>query len=101
MKYKTLTRMYYENSNFILIVFDKTCLNSFKSIERYLKEARKHCMDYTKYAIVGNKNDLIPKVSFEKGQEMAKKLNCFYFDVNSKNYESLEFMFTIMGNACI
>lgn len=61
-RYKSLTPMYYRNSNIALIVFDLTDLGSFKKAERWFEELKMFNSDEAKNLkiyLVGNKCDLV------------------------------------------
>lgn len=86
-KFRTITSSYYRGSHGILLVYDTTDLESFKSLDYWLSELDRCVRSDTIKILVGTKSDLITekKVDTNTAYEFAKKHGMEYFEVSSKS----------------
>jgi Ras-related protein Rab-1A len=56
--FKTITSSYYKGAHGIIVVYDTTDKESYKSIDNWMNEVEKHANDNVSRILVGNKNDL-------------------------------------------
>ena len=78
----SLRQNYYYNADCVLIVYDITKNESFKSIDNWIKECEySHNEDLIKI-LVGNKSDLREKreVSQEEGKDLAEKYGIDFYE---------------------
>lgn len=85
-KYRSISSNYYRNSSGILLVYSITDLNSFKNIEKWMKEIRNYTDYNTVIFLVGNKSDLAYErvVSYEDGYNLAKNYGLLFFETSAK-----------------
>ena len=57
-RFKTITSSYYKGAHGIIVVYDTTDKESYKSIDNWMNEVEKHANDNVSRILVGNKNDL-------------------------------------------
>lgn len=75
-KYKSLTKMFIQNANIIILVYSITDKKSFQSLNDWLKLAKEiNGNDGYALGVAGNKSDLYKNsvVSDSQGQDFAKK----------------------------
>ena len=83
-KYRSLTRMFFKDSNIVILVYDITNKKSFEELDFWLKQVKEVIGDDFILAIVGNKSDLYlqEEVSEQQGKEYAEKI-CSHFKICS------------------
>ena len=57
-RYRSITKAYYKEAVAALIVYDITKINSFKNVEKWLKELQDHAECQMAVGLIGNKCDL-------------------------------------------
>ena len=75
-KYKSLTSVYYRNAHAVIILFDLTRPETFKSVLRWLTGVQEHCDD-AHVVLVGNKCDLETVVDFDEIEVPFMFVVCF------------------------
>ncbi|MFX0181459.1 MAG: Rab family GTPase [Candidatus Hodarchaeota archaeon] len=84
---------FYRGASAAIIVFDKGDLKTFKTVPDWLAEFRRHIPDPTiPIAIVGIITNS-EHISKEDGQELAKRLNMSYYEVQPTNFEQISQVF--------
>ena len=91
----SMTRVYYKNSSCAFIVYDITEKESFNHVEFWLKELKKEAPESILCVLIGNKNDMNEKreVSYEEGNNYAKKNKMIFFETSAKNKNNIENIF--------
>ena len=93
-KYRSLTKMFVNNSKIIILVYDITVQKSFKQLEYWYNQVTSlvNEEDYV-LAVVGNKKDLFKneKVTEEEGKAFAKEKNA-KFKLTSAKDDPLSFV---------
>ena len=93
-KYRSLTKMFVNNSKIIILVYDITVQKSFKQLEYWYNQVTSlvNEEDYI-LAVVGNKKDLYKneKVTEEEGKAFAKEKNA-KFKLTSAKDDPLSFV---------
>ena len=56
--YRALIKSFFVNSSLAIIVYAIDDINSFNSIEEWVRQCRNECSPETKFILIGNKNDL-------------------------------------------
>ncbi|CDW89914.1 rab family gtpase [Stylonychia lemnae] len=84
--FRSITRSYYRGSIGALLVYDITKRQSFENLVRWLEEMKENAYSKMTIIVVGNKADLENEreVSFEEGQQFAKKNNVMFFETSAK-----------------
>ena len=75
--YRGVTKLFFKGSEIVILVYDITNSESFKSLEEWLKISKEIIDNKFIYGIVGNKNDLYLKceVKEEEAKNFAKNIN--------------------------
>ena len=99
-RFKTITSSYYKGAHGIIVVYDTTDKESFKSIDNWMNEVEKHASDNVSKILVGNKSDLTDQrqVSLEEGKELADHYNIRsqFLETSAKESTNVEEAFTLM-----
>ena len=79
-KYRALTKMFFKDSNIVILVYDITNRKSFENLDFWLDQVKNEIGEDFILAIVGNKSDLYyeEEISEEKGKEYAEKKNAHF-----------------------
>ena len=80
-RYRFLNETYYKKIDGCLIVYDITNRRSFDEIEKYyIPKLNEKCKKNIVTVLLGNKKDMEDKrkISFEEGNELAKKYNFIF-----------------------
>ena len=56
--YRSLIKSFFVNSSLAIILYAIDDINSFNSIEEWIRQCRTECSPETKFILIGNKNDL-------------------------------------------
>ena len=89
-RYRSITNAYYRGAEGILIVFDLTNEESFKSIENWIKEVTVFTGKDVIIICLGNKSDLKKEISKNTIDEFKKRTNLEIFNVSAKTGEGVE-----------
>ena len=83
-KYRSLTKMFFKDSNIVILVYDITKKNTFESLDFWLNQVKEEIGENFILAIVGNKSDLylLEEITEQQGKEYADK-SCSYFKLCS------------------
>ena len=86
-RFRTITSSYYRGSKFIMICYDITDIETFKSVAKWLMEVKNFGSSDVYLVLCGTKCDLEykRKVTYEEGNEFAKNHNMDFFECSAKN----------------
>ena len=100
-RFKTITSSYYKGAHGIMVVYDTTDKESFKSIDNWMNEVEKHASDNVSRILVGNKNDLTDhrQVTAEEGKDLADHYNIRFIETSAKDSTNVEEAYTAMTKA--
>ena len=95
-RYRSVTTMFYKDSNAAILVYDITSKYSFEELRDYwiqqiIETAPKNLI----LVIAANKSDLIENqiVDEEEAREVAKKYNALFFETSAKNQSGINDLF--------
>ena len=91
-KYRALAKIFYKDSNAILLVYDETDEDSFNELKNCWYELVKNlcCI----LAVVANKCDLSDKkVKEEDGKKFAESIGAMFFEISAKENIGISNMF--------
>ena len=95
-KFRSLTSMYYRDSDGIILVFDIGKRDSFENLKNYwIKEITDKAPENVQIAVVGNKSDSGEKeaVTLREIQEFALQYRGLYKIVSAKKNQNLNDVF--------
>ena len=97
-RFRSVTRGYYKNCSFALIVYDITDKKSFNSIKQWIEECHNYANKNIHMVLVGNKIDLNEerKISKEEGKELADEFKMDFFETSAKTGENIEDIFLLI-----
>ena len=91
----SMTKVYYKNSSCAFLVYDITDKKTFNHMDFWLKELNKEAPQSILYVLIGNKSDMNLKreVSYEEGNNYAKKNKMIFFETSAKNGDNINKIF--------
>merc|ERR1712183_448394 len=98
-RFRGVASSYYKGASGVLLVYDISKLNTFTSLETWLKEVQNNASENIVKVIVGNKMDLADsrEVLLEDATRFAKKNKCPLMEVLAKDSKAeIEEAFNIM-----
>ena len=98
-RFRSLLSSYFKGANGILLLYDITNVNSFKSLSNWLIEIEKNSSKNVKKILIGNKCDLndLRKIPINKGKEFADTYNMKFIETSAKNNVNINECFNILG----
>ena len=102
-RFRSLLSSYFKGANGILLLYDITNVNSFKSLSNWLIEIEKNSSKNVKKILIGNKCDLndLRKIPINKGKEFANTYNMKFIETSAKNNVNINECFNILGKELI
>lgn len=99
-RFRTITHTFYRQTHGVLIVFDLTNEDSFKSVKKWYDEIKNYSPENTIIVLVGNKMDQKEKrvVNFEDAQSFANDLGVGYTETSARNSDNVEKVFREITN---
>lgn len=93
-RFRTITSTYYRGTHGVIVVYDVSNANSFKSIQRWLLEIEQYCSSVSRI-LVGNKNDDETKkvVSTNEARNLANSYNIDLVETSAKDDINVEEVF--------
>ena len=95
-RFKSLIPSYIKDSAVAIVCYDVGCRESFKSVEKWIEDARQLREDDVLLILAGNKCDMeesARQVTTQEGQEYADKMNLMYFETSAKMGINVKTMF--------
>ena len=91
-RYRSLIPMYIRQSSIILLIYDRTNVDSFNGLERWMSYIHQGCSDDFEIILISNKKDLQDKelVSDKAGCNLARKYNIPFYSISAKTGENIE-----------
>ena len=99
-KYHSLAKIFYKDADVVILVYDITNLQSFKSMK---DDWYKNVVDYGKkdvlFGVAANKSDLYEerKVDDDEGEKFAKSIGGIFMPTSAKNYTGITELFDAIG----
>ncbi|TFG11976.1 GTP-binding protein [Candidatus Thorarchaeota archaeon] len=96
--FKQLRGTFYGGAAGVLVMFDVTKRETFKSIPGWVQEATKHIGRRVPFIIVGNKSDLVTENSDYFGvEEYAESMNAPFLITSAKTGDNITNLFHLIG----
>ena len=94
-RFKCIVNTYYRTAQGIILAFDITNYNSFKSLEKWIRDVDNYAVDNVCLILVGMKSDLDRRrtVSREKSEKLAQVLKVKYYEISAKDNMNINNMF--------
>ncbi|KAL5105305.1 GTP-binding protein YPT1 [Taenia crassiceps] len=91
-RFRTMTVAYYRGAHGIIVVYDVTSEESFRNLELWMEEIKRHARSDVIKILVGNKSDLEDrrKVTYEQGTEFANLHGLHFFETSAKSASRVE-----------
>lgn len=98
-RFNTIVRSYYRETDFVILVYDVSSVETFQNIRHWLREIKENANNNNLFIIlVGNKSDLIQrKVNKKKGIKLAKEYGLEFLETSAKNNENVDKLFQIIS----
>ena len=84
------TASFYNHANCICALFDLTDKDSIQNCKNWLSYGERYIDNEYVKVIIGCKGDLEHAITKEEGEEVAKGLNCQYFELSSKSGDNTQ-----------
>ena len=84
--FKNVISSYFRGAHGILLIYDVTYRDSFKSLEIWLKEIEQNANENISKILIGNRNDLVEEkeIITEEGEAFAKKNGMQFIETSDK-----------------
>ena len=94
-KFRSITRGYFVNCSYALVVYDITDQDSFNSIRKWIEDCQQFGNANIHMTLIGNKSDLINerKINTEDGKNLATEYNMDFFETSAKTGDNIENVF--------
>ena len=91
-KFRSLAFNTVKNADGVILMYDITNKESFKSIPKWIKNVRERKGDDFPLLLLGNKIDKEDKrvISKEQGEDLAEEYNIDFFEISNKNGTNIE-----------
>ena len=91
-KFRSLAFNTVKNADGVILMYDITNKESFKSIPEWIKNVRERKGDDFPLLLLGNKIDKEDKrvISKEQGEDLAEEYNIDFFEISNKNGTNIE-----------
>ena len=99
-RFRNVTKSYFQSSQGLLVVYDITDKESFEKINFWVDNIKNNAPENAKLILVENKCDLANerKVSYEEGENYAKKFNIKFFESSAKDGTNVKEFFFYLAN---
>ena len=101
-RFKTITSAYYRGADGVIMVFDKTSLESFQNVSMWHEEINKYSENSIRM-IVGNKDDAkeMIQVDYEQANKFATDLKMNYVETSALNSHQVAHAFESISKELI
>jgi len=92
-QFRTILPVYFRGSDYVIIVFDITSIDTYNAIENWAKLIKDTAPPYVKFSILGNKSDLDHKrtVDVDQVQQLVSLIGAQnYYEVSAKNGDGID-----------
>ena len=103
-RYRALTKIFYKNTNAVILCYDITKKGSFNEIKNYwFNEVKNNSPNDIVIAIAANKSDLYEseEVNEEEAINYAKSVGVIFFETSAMNSSGIDDLFNTIGDKFI
>ena len=99
-RFRNITKTYFQSTHGFVLVYDITNKESFIRLNFWVEKIKINGPENAKIILVGNKCDLANErqVSFEEGENFAKKYNIKFFEASAKDGTNVNELFFHLAN---
>ena len=99
-RYKSLTRIYYQSADIVLLCYDISNLKSFESLQFWIKDVKSYCNNpLIKIFLIGNKIDIKHKEILET--HLNKYQNFKSYQISTKTNQNFNTFQNDLFNSCL
>ncbi len=92
-RFGPIRQLYYRGAKGVLLVYDRSNIESFNRVEYWFSEVKRGCGDVP-MVLVGNKADLKAKVKPEEGRKFAKEHSLIFVETSAKDDSNVDSAFS-------
>jgi small GTP-binding protein len=94
-RFQTITSSYYRGAMAIMLVYDVTCLESFKNVAKWMRNIDENAKEDVIKFIVGNKCDMADEreVAMEAGMKVANQYGVRFIETSAKTNRNISEVF--------
>lgn len=92
-RFGPIRQLYYRGAKGVLLVYDRSNVESFNRVDYWLNEARRACGDVP-VVLIANKADLAAKVKGEQGRKKAEEHSLVFVETSAKDDTNVDFAFS-------
>ena len=102
-RFKNIITSYYRGAHGILLIYDITDKDSFKSLQNWLIEIEKNAHKNVVKVLIGNKCDLDDKrvISYSQGKEFADSYGLKFIETSAKKNSNVNEAFELLSRELI
>ena len=94
--FRNIQKIYYHNTEGVLLVFDLTCRKSFEQLHYWIENIKIECPKDVALCLIGNKNDLVDQIEVkddEINEFIEKNNNIKFFKTSAVTGENIKEIF--------
>ena len=94
--FRNIQKIYYHNTEGVLLVFDLTCKKSFEQLNYWIENIKIECPKDVALCLIGNKNDLVDQIEVnddEINDFIQKNNNIKFFKTSAVTGENIKEIF--------
>ena len=96
-RFRSITAAYYRGASGMLLVYNVTREDSFQNVGMWLDQINEYASVNVQVIILGNKTDLMRKVSTERGRMMAEEHGLKFMETSAQTGENVELAFLTLA----
>jgi len=99
-RFRTITSSYYRGAHAVLLVFDLTNADSFRSSQRWLSDISRYSSGNAPIILIGNKSDLLSErqVNGLDAESFADERGLRYVETSAKDSTNVDLAFAQLGD---
>ena len=99
-RFRTITQSYYRSADAIVLVYDISSLDTFRSLPEWLEEIERYAGKQVYRVLIGNKSDRIDReVLTKSGEEFARERGVPFMETSAKNSSNIDQLFSQLAKS--
>lgn len=101
-RFRTIAKAYYRNAMGVLLVYDVTERDSFKSVRHWMEDLKMNASEDIIIILIGNKIDKENErvISYDEGAAVANGIGCPFFETSALNGSNIDDAFISITKQC-